>query len=141
MATGTPATMTDGLTAILGNIASLELAPDSDPEFLSNLRSMIATKIRETQAADLASQAGALAPAPSSAGAGPAPEAMGADLAGGLPPLPEQTLLPGGAIGMNPTPGAPPGAMGAGAPGPGRGVSPAPPMPDPDSLRRILNIG
>lgn len=138
MPASTPSTMAEGLSAILTSLAPLDAAPDADADFLNNIRSMIASKIRETAAADLQSQAGRMLPSPTG------PSAMGADMAGNLS-TPPMSPTPGGmGMGMSAGPmpgGPPPGAMGAGAPGPGRGISPAPPMPNPDELRRILNVG
>lgn len=131
--------MVDGLSAILTSLAPLDAAPDADPDFLNNIRSMIASKIRETTASDLKSQADRMLPSPTG------PAAMGADIGGNLSSPPMMPMPGGGGMGMSgpggPPMGPPPGAMGAGAPGPGRGISPAPPMPNPDELRRILNVG
>lgn len=135
MPANAPSSMVEGLQAILTSLAPLDAAPDADPEFLSNLRSMVASKIRETSAADPQTQASALMPDPTG------PSAMGAGPGGQIGP-PPMVPTPGAmGMGMNATPGPAPGAMGAGAPGPGRGVTPGPAMPDPDSLRRILNVG
>lgn len=125
--------MVDGLSAILTSLAPLDAAPDADSDFLNNLRSLIATKIKETTAADLQSQASMMAPTTG-------PSAAGADLAGNIGPPPMAPTPGGMGMGMNAA-GPMPGAMGAGAPGPGRGTNPAPPMPNPDELRRVLNIG
>lgn len=123
---------------MLSTLDSLDVSPDADPEFLSNLRAMLVTKIRETNAADLQSQADSIGGgSPMSNPTGPS--AMGADLAGGLapPPMSDPAAMAGAGGGMGGMGG---GVMGAGAPGPGRGVSPRPAPPDADSLRRILNI-
>ena len=144
--------MADGLTSILSSLATLELAPDADPEFLGNLRSMLTSKWRETQASQLGDQAAAMSPSsPTPAGVGldgniavggdPAGMAgpPGLDLPGmGGPPPGPMDGMPGSA---GPMGGPMPGAMGAGAPGPGRGFSPRPAPPDIDGLRRLLNPG
>lgn len=135
MAPASPSSMVEGLSAILTSLAPLDAAPDADADFLNNIRSMIASKIRETTASDLQSQADRMLPNPTG------PAAMGADLGGNLAPPPMMPMPGGGGMGMSGHGGPPSGAMGAGAPGPGRGISPAPPMPNPDELRRVLNIG
>lgn len=131
--------MSEGLTGVLNSLAALDLAPDADGEFLSNLRAMIATKVRESAAGDLASQADAMSPStPTPAG--------GVDMLGNMIGAQSSSApggtMPGGAMPSGPMPSGPmPGAMGAGAPGPGRGVSPRPQMPDVDGLRRMLSVG
>lgn len=134
--------MSEALTGVLTQLAAADLAPDADGEFLSNLRALIATKVREASAGDLASQADKMAPSPPEGIAG------GVDMMGNLLGAQSSSApggtVPGGAMPSGPMPGGmmpPPGVMGAGAPGPGRGVSPRPQIPDVDGLRRTLNIG
>ena len=136
MPTGLPPSMSDGLTKMLSEIATLELAPDADPEFIGNIRGLLTSKIREIQSTDLGNQASTMMPPPS-------PTPQGADLAGNIqmpPPADPMAAgmpgMPGG--GMPPPPGGG-GVMGAGAPGPGRGFSPRPAPPNIDGLRRLLN--
>lgn len=131
--------MADGLTGVLNSLAALDLAPDADAEFLSNLRAMIATKVRESAAGDLASQADALNPTTPNKPAGGV-NMFGDMLSGGGPSMSSSApggTMPGGAMPAGPMPGA----MGMGAPGPGRGISPRPQPPAPDDLRRLLDLG
>ncbi|MFG0329859.1 MAG: hypothetical protein ACF8PN_08180 [Phycisphaerales bacterium] len=123
-----PESMADGLSSMLGSLAGLRLASDADSEFLTNLESMLASKIRELSASGLETQAKTIRPRP---------EPAGADLFGNLkmPSPPAGGGAPGpGAAGPLPGPGGPPAA----AP---RGLPMAPPMPNPDELRRVLNVG
>lgn len=117
-------TMADGLVALITSIAQMKVAPDADIAFLNDLEAQIATKVRETQAADLASQAGQIAP-------GAMPAGGGADMLGNITPGMAPGPNPMGAMGMPPMPGG-------GMPMAG-GMPPA--APNTDELRRTLNIG
>jgi hypothetical protein len=64
--------MTEGLGALVSQIAQLKLAPDADIDFLTQLETMVLARVRMTAQAQQQQPAGAPTPG-APAGPGPAP--------------------------------------------------------------------
>lgn len=125
-------TMSEGLQAMLGDIATMKALPDADLQFLIGLETMVLQKLKEP----IDSMAGQLgAPGGMPPGAGPVPgmgpgstpPPMGGgmgEMQGGVMPLVPAASQGGPPMGA---PGGPPTGMPMGA-----GI------PNPDELRRLL---
>lgn len=122
----TPLTMSDGLTQINQVIAAMQMSPDADQEFLSDLQSVILAKVHAPQQQQGQQGQGQSPQGQSPAGSpvtGPGGPAGASQPGSGQPPMPGQNQLSG------------PQAA------PGQGVMPQPGggMQDPDELRRFLS--